>query len=285
MIVQKKVKSLKISFEELKKLKNLALERELKFERVKSEYEMMRIKDDLIEVIVYKSGSVVYRDNIPTEEFVLEALQYEKGYDYLIGSDETGKGEWYGPLVVVALAASPEAVMKLRKLGVKDSKLLTNPKMAEMYSQIKEMNGVRFRSLILLPEKYNALYSQFVSEGKNLNDLLAWAHSATIKDLSGKLRFKRAKVVIDKFDAETMDLRLKTVDQSNLDVIQKSKGETEVPVASASIVAKTIFEDEVRGLSDKHGIELKSISPRDVKRDILPHVAKTHFKNVSTLLQ
>lgn len=282
--MQKKLRSLRVSFDELMKLKNLALEKGLAFQRVKTEHETMRIADGPIEIIVYKSGSVVYRDNIPTEEFIHKALEYEKGYDFLIGSDETGKGEWYGPLVVVALAASPEAVMKLRKLGVRDSKLMPLPKIAEMASQIESMSGVQFRPLVLLPKKYNDLYSEFVSEKKNLNDLLAWAHSATIKELLGKLRLGRAKIVIDKFDADTMDLRLKTVDRSNLDIIQKSRGETEIPVASASIIAKAIFEREVHKLCKEYDVDLRMSSPEEIKKDILPLVAKIHFKNVSAAL-
>jgi ribonuclease HIII len=282
--VEKKVKTVQISFDELLKLKNLALEKKLAFQKVKGEHETMRIQEGSIDVIVYKSGSVVYRDNIPTEEFIFEALEYETGYDFLIGSDETGKGEWYGPLVVGALAATPEAVMRLRKLGVKDSKLLSLPKISEMASQIGSMSGVQFKSLVLLPKKYNDLFSEFAAENKNLNDLLAWAHSATIKELLSKLRFKQAKVVIDKFDAETMDLRLKTVDKSNLDIIQKSKGETEVPVASASIMAKMIFEREVEDLSKEYDVDLKASGPENVGKDVLPFVAKTHFKNVSVRL-
>lgn len=282
--MQKKLKSLRVSFDELAKLKNLALEKNLAFQRVKSEHETMRIVDGPIEIIVYKSGNVVYRDNIPTEVFLQEVLEYEKGYDFLIGSDETGKGEWYGPLVVVALAASPEAVMKLRKLGARDSKLLSLSKITEMASQIESMSGVCFRPLVLQPEKYNNLYSQFVSEKKNLNDLLAWAHSATIKELLRKLHYRRAKIVIDKFDADTMDFRLRTVDKSNLDIIQKSRGETEIPVAGASIVAKAIFEREVQSLCKEYDVDLRSSSPGEVPKEILPSVAKVHFKNVSDAL-
>lgn len=282
--MEKKLKSVQISLDELVKLKNLALKKSLSFQEVKGEHETMRIAEGPIDVIVYKSGSVVYRDNIPTEDFIFEALEYETGYDFLIGSDETGKGEWYGPLVVVALAATPEAVMRLRKLGVKDSKLLTLPKIIKMAYQIESMSGVEFRHLILLPKKYNDLFSDFEAENKNLNDMLAWAHSATIKKLLGRLRFKQAKVVIDKFDAEAMGFRLKGLDKSNLNIIQKSKGETEVPVASASIMAKMIFEREVDNLSKEYDVDLKASSPEEVKKDVLPFVAKTHFRNISALL-
>ncbi|MCE7698806.1 MAG: hypothetical protein K8E24_008255 [Methanobacterium paludis] len=122
-------------------------------------------------------------------------------------------------------------------------------------------------------------------ENKNLNDMMAWAHSAVIQDLLEKIRFKKAKVVIDKFDFEKTRYRLEKVDKTNLKIIQKSGAESETAVAAASIIAKYIFEKEVDKLNRKYNMNLRKSKPEDIKRDLLPEVGKIHFKNVKKCLK
>jgi ribonuclease HIII len=139
-------------------------------------------------------------------------------------------------------------------------------------------------SVILNPKTYNELYSKLQNEGKTLNDMMAWAHSVVIKELIKKIEFKNAKVVIDKFDFEKTEYRLENVDQTNLQVIQKSGGESEIPVAAASIVAKYLFESEVEKLNEEYQIDLRMVMPENISADVLPNVAKIHFKNVKKSL-
>ena len=97
------------------------------------------------------------------------------------------------------------------------------------------------------------------------------------------------EVIIDKFDFMKTESRLSSkerkrqVDQSKINVIQMERGEREIPVAAASIIAKDIFEDEVRKLSEKYKIDFKTVSPEAVPREILPMVAKTNFRNIKKL--
>ena len=140
------------------------------------------------------------------------------------------------------------------------------------------------KPLILMPETYNRTYAEFGREKKTLNDLMAWAHARLIKNMVGELKYKKVKIVIDKFDAKKTDFRLGNLDKTNLEIIQKSRGESEIPVAAASILAKYIFEKEVAGLNKKFGINLKKSDPGAIKAEILPFVAKTHFKNVRRFL-
>lgn len=100
-----------------------------------------------------------------------------------------------------------------------------------------------------------------------------------------KLEFKRAKVIIDKFDIRATDLRLGKVKKFGVEIIQKSKGESEIPVAAASVLAKLLFEDEVNFLNKKYAINLRTSEPRGIPMEILPYVAKTHFKNVKEALK
>ena len=123
-----------------------------------------------------------------------------------------------------------------------------------------------------------------MSENKNLNDLLAWAHSSAIKDVIDKLVYTKIKLVIDKFDVEKTYRRLHTLDESKIKIIQKSKGESEIPVATASILAKRTFEKSVDALDKKYHINLRKSSPEDIDKSILPYVSKLHFKNVNKYL-
>jgi ribonuclease HIII len=275
--------SLTIDFAELEKLKGYILKKGLVRERVKSEYELLRIKDRDISIIVYKSGKVVHNDSDSSKKVLDSILKKEEKYDYILGSDETGKGEWYGPLVIVATALSSEDIIELRKLGIRDSKTISKPQLMKLAHELINMEFPR-KSVKINPVKYNIRYSEFKKEGKTLNDMMAWAHSKAVQELLDKIEFTKAKLVIDKFDFEKTEYRLEKVDKTNLEVIQKSGAESETPVAAASIIAKYLFEIEVDKLNDRYGIDLRISKPEDIEPYILPKVAKIHFKNVKKYL-
>ena len=280
--------SLKLSDEEVRKLKSLVKLEKLDLQSP-NEYEVLRIHYNGIFLVLYTSNKLVYEDTSETKKILDFVLEKKNELKYYIGSDETGKGEWYGPLVIVGTCLTADQITELRKIGVRDSKTLPIEKIFELAEKMLELDIPRI-SRVLLPEKYNKLYEEFKSEGKNLNDLLAWAHSEIIKDLIEKFGSTNIEVVIDKFDFRKTDSRLsarwreRRIDQSKIEVIQKSKGESEIPVAAASVIAKSIFEKEVAMLSNKFHIDLKTISPENVPKDALTLVAKTHFQNIRKLL-
>ncbi len=280
--------SLKLSDEEVRKLKSLVKSEKLELQSP-NEYEVLRIHYNGIFLVLYTSNKLVYEDTSETKKILDFVLEKKNELKYYIGSDETGKGEWYGPLVIVGTCLTADQITELRKIGVRDSKTLPIEKIFELAEKMLELDIPRI-SRVLLPEKYNKLYEEFKSEGKNLNDLLAWAHSEIIKDLIEKFGSTNIEVVIDKFDFRKTDSRLsarwreRRIDQSKIEVIQKSKGESEIPVAAASVIAKSIFEKEVAMLSNKFHIDLKTISPENVPKDALTLVAKTHFQNIRKLL-
>lgn len=273
--------SLTISDKELQKLKGYILKTNLKRVPPTNEYELLRIKDGKAMIIVYKSGKVIHNGSDESLKILNEILKKDEHYDFFLGSDETGKGEWFGPLVVTATALTSKEVIELRKLGVRDSKTIKKAELMQLAEQLFKMDFVRF-TIILTPEKYNSMIADFEKEGKSLNDLLAWAHSAVIKAMLKFVQGKKAKVVIDKFDFEKTEYRLETVDRTNVEIIQKSKGESEIPVAAASIIAKYTFETEVDKLNEKYKIDLRKMQPSEVNKSILPSVAKIHFKNVTS---
>ena len=273
------ISSLTINDRELEELKKYLLKVGLKREKCKSEYELLRIKDGKISIVVYKSGKVVHNESTETLEVLDNILKKEKNFDYILGSDETGKGEWYGPLVVEAVALTPDEIHEFRKLGVRDSKTISKIHLKELAKDLIKKDFKR-NCRILKPETYNRKYSEFQKEGKSLNMILAWAHAAVVKELLSQVKFEKAKVIIDKFDYEKTEFRLGNLDRTNIEIIQKSKGESEIPVATASIIAKYIFENEVDKLDEEYSIDLRNSEPSEIDPEILPHVAKIHFKNV-----
>jgi ribonuclease HIII len=138
--------------------------------------------------------------------------------------------------------------------------------------------------MLLPPAEYNALILQYKNERKNLNDLLAWAHSAaimqTVKGL-GIISGSAIRVTIDKFAEDKMNLSLQKLEQREITIVQKIGGEEDIPVAAASIIAKSLFEEEVDRMCQTYGMDFRIMKTTDVPRDILSQVAKMHFKNVS----
>jgi len=282
--------SISIDVNELEKLKNYILKTGLKKTSTKSDYELLRIKDGSVNIIVYKSGKLVHNDSGASKKVIQEILEREKEYDLILGTDETGKGEWYGPLVVASVALMPNEMDKIRQMGVKDSKTMSKDKINEIATELIRMDFTR-KSLILPPQRYNELYAQFQKENKTLNDLLAWAHARSVKDLvdlikTEEVKFNKGKIVVDKFDVKKTDLRFRAagVNKTNMEIIQKSRGETEIPVAVASVIAKYIFEKRVNKLNKEFNIDLRKSTPADIDPKILPSVAKTHFRNVKKYL-
>ena len=276
------INSLTLSETEINRLKELILQKHLKNVPLTNKYELLRVKDQNINLILYSTRKLVFNLSDETTNILNTILKKEEGFDYLLGSDETGKGEWYGPLVVVVTALTPEEIIKLRILGVKDSKTMKTPKIIETAKKI--MEKIPYQSLILKPTTYNRLYLEFENEGKSLNDLMAWSHSRIINQLLERLRFKKARVVIDRFDQKKTENRLGILDE-RIKVIQKPRAETETPVAAASIIAKYLFEKEIQELNRKYEIDLKNMNPDEINPEIISDVAKLHFKNVKNLIQ
>jgi ribonuclease HIII len=270
--------SIKLGEEEITRLMVRISAHCLKTVPVKSAYEVLRVDDGVTVLILYKSGKFVHNESAVAEQIISEVVGMDNSYDMLLGSDEAGKGEWYGPLVAVCASAKPDDIAALRKMGVRDSKTLPKKKILELGERLQK--EIKFRSVVLPPETYNMVYEGFRSEGKSLNDLLAWAHAAAIKDLLSSLKYKKAKLVIDRFDYRKTEEQLADLSRNNLEIEQKPQAESEIPVAAASIIAKFLFEKSVTELDEKFGLDLRKMNPNEVESTLLPKVAKLHFKNV-----
>jgi len=216
-----------------------------------------------------------------TDEILTEPESY-------IGSDESGKGDFFGPLIVAAFAIDSETRKNLFDLNIKDSKELSdddNRKIAfELYTRYKE----RISVIEIHPKKYNELYNDF----RNLNSILIWAHSKAIEELRKK--FAYSQIVIDKFCNENL-IRSELIKKINdFDLILTEKAERFTGVAAASIIARSRVLNWFRKKSDELKIELPlgaSEKVNDVAghiknkfgNEILNELIKLHFKNFKNI--
>jgi ribonuclease HIII len=213
-----------------------------------------------------------------------ELFPPEKGH---IGTDESGKGDYFGPLVVAGVYLPDGQEDVLRELGVKDSKRTSDNRVRELAALIKA--GYKHSVVAIGPEKYNNLYAKL----RNLNKLLAWAHARVIENI---LEGTRAPLVItDQFGDERFVQNALMKKGKTIELVQKVRAEEDMAVAAASILARAEFLYRLNALGRDVGLELPKGSPPAaedaavelVRRhgpDILNRVAKVHFKITERVL-
>jgi ribonuclease HIII len=171
-----------------------------------------------------------------------------------IGTDESGKGDYFGPMVIAGVLIDSATESALKGLGVKDSKMLTDKRCKELAVKIRHLLPGKFEEIEILPERYNQLYEQINAEGKNLNHLLAWGHARAIESLL--LKWTCSHAIADQFGDENY-IRSKLMEKGKkLQLIQLPKGERYVAVAAASILARDKFLSRMENLREIYGIEL-----------------------------
>jgi ribonuclease HIII len=211
-----------------------------------------------------------------------------------IGTDESGKGDYFGPMVVAGVLVDEETKAKLEALGVKDSKLLSDKRCRELAAQIRNVCGARFVEVEIPPDSYNRLYEEFRKEGQNLNHLLAWGHARAIESLLE--RFPCSHAVADQFGDEKYILSRLMEKGRKLNLRQLTKGERYIAVAAASILARDRFLMRMDKLSQDYGIELPKGAASIVisaGRDIISRkgpeelrkAAKLHHKTTEKILK
>ena len=213
-----------------------------------------------------------------------------------IGTDESGKGDYFGPLVVAGVFVDKDEEQLLRDLGVRDSKLLSDNRAINVAEHISKLcKPGTFAVIEITPEKYNQLYSDFVREGKKLNTLLAWGHARAIEDVLKNV--KCGVVISDQFGDERYieSKLLKTTREQKVRIIQVTKAERNIAVAAASILARARFLKWLRTAEKDWGMPFPkgaSSSVEQAARDFvakhgqqnLQKIAKIHFKTTVRVL-
>lgn len=280
------------------KLKGLLAEAGYNFET--KPYCLYAAAKGKVNIAVYEKGPKVVVQGKETEDFVTMLLEpqvlgvAELGYEEVlhpemyephIGVDESGKGDFFGPLVIAGVYVNREIAQALCKVGAVDSKKIgSDSRIEKLAQEIRQVPGLRWEVIMITPEKYNELYDKF----GNLNRLLAWGHAKVIENLLEKVP-DCPRAISDQFaNASVLQRALQTRGRS-IELVQRTKAESDPAVAAASILARERFVKWLKTTGEAIGIELpkgvsvlvKENARQIVARDgaeALPRVAKMHFK-------
>lgn len=173
-------------------------------------------------------------------------------FDCHIGTDESGKGDYFGPLVIAGVYVTKQQEEVLADLGVRDSKRIPDNRNKELAKKIEELLGKKCVSIVCIsPERYNSLYDEI---GRNLNKVLGWGHARVMENLLSDNVCENA--IADQFGDETIIKRALLVKGKSLNLIQSPKAERDIGVAAASILARARFLNELERLGKILGVTL-----------------------------
>ncbi len=288
----------KIDAAQAKKLRGLLEAQGFTFREVP--YTLYGAQKQKLTVNAYTSGKLLVQGKGAKEfvEFTIEPEivgEARLGYDEVhnpemfephLGIDESGKGDFFGPLVIAGVFVDGDLPRKLLDLGVKDSKQITSDQKAlDLADAIKDLITLdRCNVVVISPEKYNELYIKF----GNLNKLLAWGHATVIENLLTRWP-KCTRALSDKFAHETLIQRALKERGKLILLQQRTKAESDIAVAAASILARAGFLQRLKYLGEKVGMTLpkgasaqvKAVAREIVKKsgaETLKSVCKFHFK-------
>lgn len=169
------------------------------------------------------------------------------------GSDESGKGDFFGSLVVAAVVVDNTTADRLRAAGVKDCKLLTDKKILELEDIIKA-SVVDYSVLELKPRVYNLRYEQVAAQGGKLNQLLGYGHVAALSKVLEKHEDCHS-ALIDQFTTSMVNIRALKQRFPQCDVRQQPKAESNLAVAAASVLARAQFLHTMAALAAEAGVQ------------------------------
>lgn len=220
-----------------------------------------------VNVSAYTSGKVVIAGK-GTEDFVRDVVEPEVtgaaklGYDEVLhpdwfeshaGLDESGKGDFFGPVVAATVIADKPAIEAWIKAGVKDSKKIAELQIIKLDHIIRETRGVVVRTWFCGMPKYNELMAR---PRANLNLLLAWMHASALREALTQKPVPWG--LLDQFTEQPLVQReLAKKDVTNFELRMRTKAEEDPVVAAASIVARAEFQRQMSNLSKKFGERLQ----------------------------
>lgn len=285
------------------KLRGLLDERGWKFEA--KPYCLFAASKPGINVAVYEKGPKVVAQGKETGDFVSFLLEPEvlgaaelgyeetlhpEWYEPHIGVDESGKGDFFGPLVIAGVFVDATVARALSAAGVMDSKRISSDARIEALARvIRETPGLRHEVVLVQPRRYNELHAKF----GNLNRLLAWGHARVIENLLEQVP-DCPRAVSDQFANPAVLRRALRERGRGIELVQRTKAESDPAVAAASILAREGFVRWLRSGSERWGVELgrgvsasvKASASQFVERHgkaLLGEVAKLHFRTTAEI--
>src|SRR5216110_1122605 len=277
-----------------------ALLEELGFEFSPKQYTLFFAQKNKLSVAVYEKGPKVLVQGRGVEEFVQFELEpkilgeAKLGYEEVhspeifephIGVDESGKGDFFGPLVIAGAYVDRGIARKLLDAGVVDSKRIGSDARIRALADTIRKSSLGLVEIVLIgPAKYNELYDKF----GNLNRLLGWGHARVIENLLAK-KPECPRSLSDQFaDARVITASLLKHGRK-IAIEQRPRAESDIAVAAASILAREAFinwlerEGKNLGVRLERGVSpaVKAAAGRLVEGkgpEILRQVAKVHFR-------
>jgi len=254
---------------------------------------------------LYQSGKLLVQGKAAQEwiTFTLEPevlkeaiLGYEdfldpEAFQPHMGIDESGKGDFFGPLVIASAYVDENLVDKLREMGVRDSKKISSDNVAlNMARDIRKLLGDRCAMVTIGPRSYNRMYAKI----RNVNKMLAWGHARAIENLLEKVP-ECPRALSDKFGPTHQIERALFEKGKKIKLDQRTKAESDPAVAAASILARAGFVYALRKMSKEYGVEIPKGASDKVRREaeklvadkgpgILLETAKCHFQTTDKVL-
>jgi ribonuclease HIII len=295
----KKISSytVKLNDSQMEQVRRRCMERS--WEKFDVAYARFAFKGGKVNVTAYESGKLVVAGK-ETEDFVTNFIEPEVlgearlGYDDVLhpewfeshaGLDESGKGDFFGPVVTACVIADKPAIEAWIAAGVKDSKKIVDSQIMRLDAIIRHTRGVSVETFSWRMEKYNELMRK---PGANLNRLLGWQHA---QGLMKALERKRVPWgLLDQFSEKPLaQMELKKKGVTDFDLRMRTKAEEDPVVAAASVCARAEFVRAMKALSDEAGETLQKGASALVKKQAhtiiekfgvaaLPRFVKLHFR-------
>ena len=267
-------------------------------------YARFAFESDKANIVFYESGKLVVQGKGTQEfiEFVLEPeilKQARLGYETVlnpelllprIGVDESGKGDFFGPLCIAGVYVNENVVKAWQDAGIRDSKnISSDKKIFELAEKIRKTPGCVANVVVVGNEAYNRLYAKM----KSVNAILAWGHARVIENLMG-LRHQMnpvpVKAISDQFASNKAVVAKALMPLGReIELVQRHKAEEDLAVAAASILARDGFVKGLAKLEKQFNVELpkgaSSAVDDTAKKFVaeqgaenLPKIAKMHFR-------
>jgi len=236
-------------------------------------YARFAAEKDKTSIVFYESGKLVVQGKGTQDfiEFVLEPeilKEARLGYETVLnpelllprlGVDESGKGDFFGPLCIAGAYVNESVVKAWKESGIRDSKnISSDKKIKDLAELIRQTPGCVSTTVTIGNERYNGLYSKM----RSVNAMLAWGHARVIENLllqKHRMNPVPVRAISDQFASkkEVVASALMSLGRE-IELVQKHKAEADLAVAAASILARHEFVTRL----DSMGKEFKMVFPK-----------------------
>ena len=261
-------------------------------------YARFAAEKDKLNAVFYESGKLVLQGKGTQDfiEFVLEPdilKEARLGYEAVLnpdlllprlGVDESGKGDFFGPLCVAGVYVNESVIDAWQDAGIRDSKNISSDKrIAELAELIRKTPGCIYEAVCIGNEAYNRLYAKM----RNVNALLAWGHARVIENLMAQ-RHRMApppvRAISDQF-ASNKDVIARALMSlgREIELVQRHKAETDMAVAAASILARNEFVIRLATLEKHFGMRLPKGASAAVDAAAKEFVARHGAENLAKI--